>query len=143
MTDGSAVSSGLRALNGWTMKLRVKGPIFGYAGDMERHLRSWWSYARRGLTVYPTFGDAENVEAGGADTRRHVNKRDVYDIDQRYTFFQTVEADDKESHFLSRVGGRLLTRRSPTDSSFRSEVYDQEVDAFQDITIEMIDDRSR
>ncbi len=145
MADGSVVSSGFSPTSGWSITFRVSGPPHGYAADMERHLRGWWSHARRGLTIYPTFGDPDNPGKGGNDTRRHVDKHSIY-VDSNnplHNLFHTAEADEQESHFGKRVGGRLLVRRHPSDSLERAENYSGQLDIHQDIQMRFLDDPTR
>jgi hypothetical protein len=143
MADGSVVSGGLAPIKGWRLIVRVTGPAHGYTADRERHLRNWWQYARRGLTLYPTFGDSENNGNGGNDTRRHVDLVGLYGTTNRHTLFQTVEADESANHFGKRVGGRLLVRRHPSDQQARREDYTFELDIHQDIMFRLLDDTSR
>ena len=137
------VSGGLAPIKGWRLIVRVTGPAHGYTADRERHLRNWWQYARRGLTLYPTFGDSENNGNGGNDTRRHVDLVGLYGTTNRHTLFQTVEADESANHFGKRVGGRLLVRRHPSDQQARREDYTFELDIHQDIMFRLLDDTSR
>lgn len=143
MADGSVVSSGLIPVKGWRMLIRVLGPAYGYTQDRERHLRNWWQHARRGLTIYPTFGDGDRVANGGNDTRRHVDKISIFGSTQHYNLTQTIEADAQESHHGKRVGGRLLVRRHPADAQARRESYSGDLDVFQDIAFRFLDDPSR
>lgn len=143
MADGSTVSGGLAPIKGWRVVVRVTGPAHGYSADRERHLREWWRYARRGLTLYPTFGDPDNDGNGGNDTRRHVDLVSLYGTSSRHTLFQTVEADESTNHFGKRVGGRLLVRRHPQDQQARREDYAYELDIHQDIMLRLSDDPAR
>lgn len=143
MADGSVVSGGLTPIKGWRLIVRVYGPAHGYTIDLERHLREWWKYARRGLTIYPTFGDQASTAKGGNDTRRHVDLLGLYGTTARHNLFQTVEADEGATHFGKRVGGRLLVKRHPQDAQARREDYSFELDIHQDIMFRLLDDTSR
>lgn len=143
MADGSVISAGLAPIKGWHLLIRVTGPAHGYSADRERHLRDWWKYARRGLTIYPTFGDPDNSGNGGNDTRRHVNIETIYGTADRHTLFQTVEADESAHHYGKRVGGRLLVRRHPADQQERRETYSGDIDMHQDIRLRLLDDPTR
>tara|TARA_B100001173_G_C16021317_1_gene562204 strand:+ start:1410 stop:2861 length:1452 start_codon:yes stop_codon:yes gene_type:complete len=143
MADGSVISSGLAPTKGWSLTIRVDGPAHGYASDMEKHLRNWWTHARRGLTIYPSFGDPNNGGKGGNDTRRHADLESVYGLTSRHNETQTVEADESETHYGKRVGGRILARRHPSDQQSRRESYSGQIDIHQDIILRLIDDPSR
>ena len=143
MADGSVISAGLAPIKGWSLLIRVTGPAHGYSVNRERHLREWWKHARRGLTIYPTFGDPDNNGDGGNDTRRHVNIETIYGTADRHTLFQTVEADESAHHYGKRVGGRLLVRRHPADAQERRESYSGEIDMHQDIRLRLLDDPTR
>lgn len=143
MADGSVISAGLAPIKGWHLLIRVTGPGHGYSANRERHLRDWWKHARRGLTIYPTFGDPDNNGDGGNDTRRHVNIETIYGTADRHTLFQTVEADESAHHYGKRVGGRLLVRRHPADAQERRESYSGNIDMHQDIRIRLLDDPTR
>jgi hypothetical protein len=144
MADGSVVSSGLIPVKGWRIVFKVLGPAYGYTEDRERHLRNWWQYARRGLTIYPTFGDGDRVALGGNDTRRHIDLIDIYETQTAtQKLFQTPDADRQENHFGKRVGGRLLVRRHPADAQARREAYSGDLDVFQEISLRLLDDPSR
>lgn len=143
MADGSTVASGLSPIRGWFILVRVFGPAHGYSTDQERHLRAWWSYARRGLTIYPSFGDPDNAGKGGNDTRRHVDLVGLYGTTGRHTLFQTVEAEESANHHGRRIGGRLLVRRHPTDQQARREQYSGDIDIHQEIRFRVLDDPSR
>ncbi len=143
MADGSVVSGGLTPIKGWRLIVRVYGPAHGYTVDLERHLREWWKYARRGLTIYPTFGDQASKAKGGNDTRRHVDLIGLYGTTAHHNLFQTVEADESATHFGKRVGGRLLVKRHPQDAQARREDYSFELDIHQDIMLRLLDDTSR
>ncbi len=143
MADGSVISAGLSPIKGWHLLIRVTGPAHGYSSNRERHLRDWWKHARRGLTIYPTFGDPDNNGDGGNDTRRHVNIETIYGTADRHTLFQTVEADESAHHYGKRVGGRLLVRRHPADAQERRESYSGDIDMHQDIRIRLLDDPTR
>lgn len=146
MADGSTVSSGLPPIKGWTLTMRVKGPAHGFLRDMERHLRSWWAYARRGLTLYPSFGDGDRVGTGGNDTRRHVDPLSIIYGQQdgtNHNLTQTIQGEASPDHFGKRVGGRLLLKRHPSDGQNRLENYGGDLDTHQDITFKLLDDPSR
>lgn len=143
MADGSVISSGLAPIRGWSILVRVHGPAHGFTIDQERHLRGWWSHARRGLTIYPTFGDPDNSGKGGNDTRRHVDAIGIYGTDTRHNLTQTIEAEESANHHGKRVGGRLLVRRHPSDQQERREQYSGQIDIHQDIRFRVLDDPSR
>lgn len=143
MADGSVIASGLSPIRGWFILARVFGPAHGHSTDQERHLRAWWSYARRGLTIYPSFGDPDNPGKGGNDTRRHIDSVGLYGTTERHTLFQTVEAEEAANHHGRRIGGRLLVRRHPTDQQARREQYSGDIDIHQEIRFRVLDDPSR
>jgi hypothetical protein len=143
MADGSVISAGLSPIKGWAVVLRVFGPAHGYSKDQEKHLRNWWQHARRGLTIYPSFGDPDNAGDGGNDTRRHVDLIGLYGTTARHNLSQTVEADESPTHHGKRVGGRLLLRRHPADQQERREAYSGALDIHQDIRLRLLDDPSR
>ena len=148
LANGAIVSAGLEPIKGWDLVLRVVGPAHGYDKDLETHLREWWKHARRGLTLYPTWGDGDRLSTGGNDTRRHVDLRSIYQssasgAERIHDLFQTAEADESASHFGKRVGGRLLLRRHTEDSQYRLEAYMNRIDVHQDITLLLLDDPTR
>ncbi len=143
MADGSVVSSGLMPIRGWDLTIRLAGPAHGYDTDLERHLRQWWNHARRGLTIYPSFGDPDNPGKGGNDTRRHLDILDLeYGAPIENTSY-TTEAEHSANHFGKRTGGRLLVHRHPSDSQRRNEKYSGQLDIHQDIQLRVLDDPTR
>jgi len=137
MADGSVVSSGLPVVRGWQLSVRVSGPAYGPTQDQERHLRQWWSTARRNITLYPQWGDMDATH-GSIDVRRHADALTAQSH-ERYSDGFTVEADDTVSHWGKRKGGRLMLRRAPEDNQGRVETYEHDLDVFQDIEISFLD----
>jgi len=146
MADGSVVSAGLPPVQGWSMKLRVVGPTFGYDENQEEHLRRFWAHTRRGLTFYPQWGSGINASTGSMEMRRHLDPSSVLDVyGSNSPFAQrlyTTEAGDASGFYGKRSGGRLLLRRADAGGTI-TESYSSKLDAFQDIELKLTDDPSR
>ena len=137
MTDGGVVSAGLPPIQYWDLVVRVTGPAHGPSKDQERHLRNWWGHVRRKVTLYPQWGSLDAAE-GSIDVRRHRDELSVASSG-RYSTFSTIEADEDDSHYGKRRGGRLLLNRAPKDSQSRGEAYSGQLDTHQDIEMTLVD----
>lgn len=146
MADGSIVSAGLPPVQGWSMKLRVVGPTFGYDENQEEHLRRFWAHTRRGLTFYPQWGSGIDASTGAIEMRRHLDPSSVLDVYGSNSPFaqrlHTTEAGDASGFYGKRSGGRLLLRRVDAGGTI-TESYPSKLDAFQDIEMKLTDDPSR
>lgn len=143
MSDGSVVSAGLAPIRGWDMTLRVIGPAYGYDASLEQHLRDWWQYSRRSLTLYPQWGD-KDYTLGACDLRRDVKPQTLVAVSGSKDFFDTFrtpEAHHSTAHYAKRKGGRLHLRRTEADE--RIEKYSTDLDCYQDIQLKLQDDPTR
>ena len=143
MSDGSIVSAGLAPVRGWEATLRVVGPAYGFDASLEQHLRDWWQHSRRGLTLYPQWGDAD-YSLGAIDLRRNVTPQfmiETLGANRGYTTGVSLEAYVAESNYAKRKGGRLFLRQ--TRSRTYREDYKTELDCYQDIELQLQDDPTR
>ena len=143
MSDGSIVSAGLAPVRGWEATLRVVGPAYGFDASLEQHLRDWWQHSRRGLTLYPQWGDAD-YSLGSIDMRRNVTPDFMIENvgpNRGYTTGVSIEAYVEESNYAKRKGGRLFLRQ--TRSTTYREEYKTELDCYQDIDLRLQDDPTR
>ena len=123
--------------------MRVVGPTHGPDVSLEQHLRDWWQYSRRGLTLYPQWGDAD-YSLGSCDLRRDIRPSALlpdHSSVNHYDTFQTPEAHIASSVWAKRKGGRLPLRTTKNQS--RTEQYKKTLDCYQDIQIRLQDDPTR